>query len=156
MSAGKLLQLRSVSRVAGLDLFRFRQGQLVKEDPLKLRLGVHIEILPGEFLHRALEGCGFLPELGVELLKIAAVNENAVMLHSENETGLLARLRTGRLFVDGYPEVTTDRFSQRVISGGARLKQVSGDLGVAIQALHFSARREGRSIQQLGVVSELL
>src|SRR6266404_5461788 len=82
MSAGNLLQLRSVGGIASLDSPGFWQPQLVKENALQLRLGVDFEALARELLNRPFEGCHFLSEFAVQLLKIAAIDEDSVVLHA--------------------------------------------------------------------------
>src|SRR5205823_9448897 len=82
MSARKLFQFRGIRGVTGLDFSGFWQGQLLKENALELRIGIHIELLTRELLNGTLEGCHFLSEVGIQFLQIVAVDENAVMLHA--------------------------------------------------------------------------
>src|SRR5262245_6586547 len=85
MGAGNLLQLRSIRGIASLDLPGFGQPELFKENALQLRLGVYLKVLIREPLNRALEGCHFLAKLTVQLLQIAPIDANAIMLHARED-----------------------------------------------------------------------
>ncbi len=62
MTSRELLQLRSIRRVAGLDLARLRESELFEENALELEIGVDVEILSGKVLDSALLGRHFFAE----------------------------------------------------------------------------------------------
>src|SRR5262245_60051088 len=48
----------------------------------------------------------------------------ASVIRTERKTGLFARLGSGRLFIDGQPEITFHGISYRITRSGARLEQI--------------------------------
>src|ERR1044071_3556900 len=82
MAVGELFQLGRVRRITGLDLARLRQAELFEENALELRNGVDVELLSGEILNRRFQARHFLAEVGIELIEIFAIDENAGMLHA--------------------------------------------------------------------------
>ncbi len=70
-----------------LIFFVFGSAELLEQDPLELRRGVHVELLAGVIVNLLLVCTHAGAEVFVELLEVVAVDEDARVLHPRENAG---------------------------------------------------------------------